>query len=385
MRHLLLLILFAAVIGGVCYAAVTPLAAAHFKWLGEQTDVAGRVVSGLQAKATTALKARSLDWASVEMDGQTAVLRGVAPREEERAEALQALSSAAGAGGWLRGGVVEVRDMSAIAPLVSPYEWSAARSSGRVTLKGVVPTRAARSELMQYAGQLFTGGGVVDQMTIARSALDETAWMAVARTAISQVAVLDDGSAVLRDNSLTLRGRAVDGAARERVTQAVAHLPGQFIAAAFVEAPEGKAAPARAEAEGDSLGPITDVKACRDAFAGELQRKSVEFSGGGDMISKESYPLVNRLATVLMRCEGMVVTIIGGGETTASPEDYVRHGLIRARAVKDQFILQGVSQDRILTQAHEKPTANKLTKPPATPAAAMKPPAAPAIEFSINL
>jgi len=354
MRQLLLFIVFAALIAGVGYVAVTPVSAAL---LAGRSGLAARVESDLHAQAESALEASSLDWAHVEMDGQIAVLTGEAPREEERAEALAALLGAAGAGGWVRGGVVAVRDFSTIAPPVSPYEWRAVRSGQRVTLAGATPTRAARAELVGYAGELFPGG-VADQMVIARGAPDESAWLAVARTAIAQVAALEDGRATMRDERLTIEGGAPDNVTRDRVTAALSHLPSPFLAAARVESPEvesGDVETAVEDAEGYE--PITDIGVCRDVFASLLVDDAVAFGEGDDAIAKESYPLLDRLAIAAIRCEGMNVTITGAGEATSEGDEFTALGLRRAQAVADYFILKGISQDRLATQGRARTDA----------------------------
>jgi outer membrane protein OmpA-like peptidoglycan-associated protein len=356
MRQLLLLILFAAAIVGVCYVAVTPVT---MQTLAPYSDVAGRMEAELAVKAKSALEAKSLEWASVKMSGQIAILEGVAPREEERAEAIAALRGAAGPGGWMRGGVVAVRDRTTLAPPVSPYEWSAIRSTPcgssdepacRVTLEGATPTRAARAELAAYAAELFPGG-VADNMIIARGAPDETAWVAVARAAIAQVAILDDGKAMLRDERLTIEGRADDALTRDRVSAVLAQLPTPFLAAARVEAPEADGSADAAVDAGVSLEPITDLAACRALFAELLADADVEFAEGEAAIAKESYPLLDRLTDAATRCEDMSVTITASGEPTSAGEDYVALGLRRAQAITDYFILRGVSQDRLAAQA----------------------------------
>src|SRR5262249_2998662 len=157
-------------------------------------------------------------------------------------------------------------------------------------------------------------GGVADQMLIARGAPDEVAWIAVARTAIAQVAVLEDGAATLRDERLTIEGAAPNEGVRTRVTAALTQLPFPFIAAARVEAPQGPATAEVALQEVEGLEPITDLGVCRDTFASLVADGMLEFAENDPAISKESYPLLDRLAIAAIRCDGMRVTITGGGE-----------------------------------------------------------------------
>lgn len=354
MRQILLFIVFALAIAGVGYVATTPVDATY---LSDVSGAPARIETRLQAAAEAALVAEELDWASVEMVGQFAVLRGEAPRDEERAEALAAVRAADGAGGVARGGVVAVRDLVTIAPPVSPYEWRAVRDGGRVTLVGAVPTRAAKAGLVSYAGDLFPGG-VADQMTIARGAPDEAAWVNVARTAISQLAALSEGRATLRDERLTIEGEAPNPIARDRVTAALAHLPSPFLAAARVESPaDVDPALASLAEEGEGLEPITDPAVCADVFASLTADAEVEFAAGEPAIAKESYPLLDQVAIAALRCTDVRLTIVGRGEPDAEPERYAALGADRARAVADYFILKGVAQDRLAAEAGAAPEA----------------------------
>jgi outer membrane protein OmpA-like peptidoglycan-associated protein len=356
MRQLFLFLFFAAAIAGLGYAAVTPVSAgaAYAPWATERTGVAARLPAELSEKATAALAENALDWASVAMDGQIAILSGEAPREEERAEAIAALLASVGPGGWVQGGVVAVRDLTTLAPPISPYEWRAVRSGDRVTLAGATPTRASRAELVAYAGELFPGG-VADQMIIARGAPDEPAWVGVARAAIAQVAALEDGRATLRDERLTIEGRAPDILTRNRVTDALAYLPSPFLAAARVESPAGPGGePESAALTAEQIyEPISDIGVCREVFASLMAEGSVDFAANEPAIAKESYPLLDRLAIAAIRCEGMQVTITGGGEAASEGDAYADLGLRRAQAVADYFILKGIAQDRLAAEARE--------------------------------
>jgi len=365
MRQLLLFIVFAAAFAAVGYVAVTPVDLAY---IGAASGAPVRVEQALQTASEEALTARDLDWAQVELDGQIAVLRGEAPREEERAQALNAVRTAAGGGGPASRGVMAVRDLITIAPPVSPYEWSAVRAGGRVTLVGAVPTRAAKAGLAAYAGELFPGG-VANQMVIARGAPDEAAWVTVARTALSQLSVLEDGRATLKDERLTIEGLANNAVARDRVTAALALLPAPFLAAARVEASADGMVAESLVREAEALEPIVDLAVCRDVFVSLIDGEQIDFSANGSAIAKESYPLLDRLAIAAMRCEAARLTIVGRGEADVAPgpdapsdagddvaDAYAALGAGRARAVADYFVLKGVAQDRLVTDAGDAPS-----------------------------
>jgi len=62
----------------------------------------------LETRVANALQAGGFDWAAVEMDGQYATLYGTPPNRAAASAAEEAALTAAGEGGWLRGGIIGV-------------------------------------------------------------------------------------------------------------------------------------------------------------------------------------------------------------------------------------------------------------------------------------
>lgn len=346
-----LFILFAGVLvlAGVGYLATASTAPS---FLAPYAGAPGRVEAVLQDAAAAALKERGLDWAEVRLDGQFAVLTGEAPKEEERAEARAAVMTAAGPGGLMRGGVVRVRDLTQLAPPVSPYEWRAVKDGARATLSGAVPSRAVRAELVADASGLFTGG-VVDMMQIARGAPDELAWTAVARSALVQLANLRDGRVTLKDERLTVQGASVDAATRERITSEIAKLPSPFVAVARIDAPEpgGETTLAAVGPEtiADPGGELRDPVLCQDMFDRLASEGDIAFDAEGATIEKESYPLLERLAIAARRCASMQIVVEGHQIRTAEAAVKALSER-RAQAVADYIVLKGAAPDRVTAQ-----------------------------------
>ncbi len=339
MRQLLVFALFVVTLGGIGYVGIHD---GNAYFMSDCFGIARRVESELNETTSAALRAKDYQWAQIEMNGQIAVLYGEAPRQEERADAVALVQNAVGRGGFWRGGILSVRDNTTLAPEVSPYEWRVARDGLRVTLTGAVPTRSARADLVTYAETLFPGG-VLDQMTIARGAPDETAWMTVARAALSQVANLNDGRAVMRDDRLRIDGAASSLLVKERIVSSIAKLPSPFVAVAQIEAPETDVGEtAVAESAATELGAITDRGLCADTVAALLEGEEILFIQERSVIEKESYPLLDRLALAARRCSGfsvMVVGVAGDGQEALARS--------RAQAVADFFVLEYGSAYRV--------------------------------------
>src|SRR6185369_2174989 len=84
------------------------------------------VAATLQKKAEAALvKAGADGWASVVVDGQTAILSGIAPTDSDRQDTIDSVRAAEWSGGKWIGGITVVRNATTLAQAVTPYEWVA--------------------------------------------------------------------------------------------------------------------------------------------------------------------------------------------------------------------------------------------------------------------
>lgn len=343
--------------------AVLILAVGYFGALGggrPDAGVAAAMERELQALVDEALAGSDLSWAQVEMDGQTAVLRGEAPRDEERSQARTLVLRANGAGGFWRGGVVGVRDESTLAPPLSPYVFVARREGARVVLSGASPSKPALNDLTTYARQLFPGG-VLEDVRIARGAPDDLSWENAARIAVTQLSNLRSGSVSITDRLLVVDGVVDNDAALGRVERDAASLPSIFAVDLQVEvsSPGGGelAGAARRESQ-----PIATTRECERVLREALGTDVVRFEPDRAAITKESYPILDRLIGVARRCTAARVTVVGrvarvdegdesnggatGGDSAPAGVELWRQ---RAQAVADYFVLKGVAPDRALT------------------------------------
>nr|WP_070958834.1 OmpA family protein [Hyphomonas sp. Mor2] len=180
----------------------------------------------LEASAEAALAESGQGWATLEMNGQRAVLTGAPPSVEAAEVARVAVLQSSGDGGLLRGGIWSVEtqfDEIRSMPTASPYVWRAIKSpDGAMILVGSAPDETIKSALSAYATDL-SGRAPDDRVEIALGAPPGD-WGGTARFGMDQLARLDSGEARLTDHELRLSGIAMDDAARIEVTASVANL-----------------------------------------------------------------------------------------------------------------------------------------------------------------
>ena len=91
----------------------------------------------------------------------------------------------------------------------------------------------------------------------------------------------------------------------------------------------------------------------------------IQFESGGDRITLESVPTLDRLAAFLLFEPTIRVQIIGHTDSDEkSPGDNLRLSATRAEAVRTQLLARGVEPDRLITLGlgHTDPIADNLTK-----------------------
>ena len=91
----------------------------------------------------------------------------------------------------------------------------------------------------------------------------------------------------------------------------------------------------------------------------------IQFESGGDRITLESVPTLDRLAAFLVFEPAIRVQIIGHTDSDEKvPGDNLRLSAIRAEAVRTQLLARGVEPDRLVTLGlgHTDPIADNITK-----------------------
>ncbi|MDP3739090.1 MAG: OmpA family protein [Hyphomonadaceae bacterium] len=188
---------------------------------------ASRIEERVQAAANAALADARLTTWSARASGQHVELEGVAPTVEARNEIIAALRNAgAGVG-------AEKVD---VAPLASPFTWTARKENGRVFLEGVAPSRAAFESIHNAARKLY-GGDMSSEMTLASGGPAGIQWDAAAIAGLEALVKLERGSAHLTGQRLTVSGLAPSDLDAETIAITLSHAKGGVTAVVDVLGP----------------------------------------------------------------------------------------------------------------------------------------------------
>ena len=152
------------------------------------------VAADIETRATSALLPNSDPWAELAVDGRDLVLRGTAadqPSVDATVARLQSLH-----------GVRTVTADVQIAPLASPYPFTASIENNKITLRGGVPDAATRDRLLARTG------AEVDDLEVLSGMPKRADWLAGVEFAVDQLKHFDHGQVAAADLSFTLSGRA---------------------------------------------------------------------------------------------------------------------------------------------------------------------------------
>lgn len=190
----------------------------------------------LTSAASQALYRDGLDWASVSLDGQAATVSGGAPDEASKQAAIASVTSSAGPGGLVFGGVTRVAPDFDTLPVVSPFIWRAARTpDGNLVLSGHVPSPTVKAVLSEQASDL-SPERVDDRSEVAAGA-PPGSWGEVAALGLQAVSELDSGQARLEATTLTVAGLSMDDQVRARLSAQVANVAEPYVGLPDIRGP----------------------------------------------------------------------------------------------------------------------------------------------------
>lgn len=344
---------------GLAAAALITLIA----MLGVHTGSVWGVERGLKTRVEGALRrtnAAEFAHISVVMDGQTARLSGATSNIFTREQAIGIAMRAAGAGGAWAGGVTHVNAEDLVSgAAVSPFTWRATRRGDGVALSGYAPSPRAAHRLRASAEAAFPNGEVEDQMRVAPGA-PNAQWSDVAADAIRRLAQLTRGEARFNDGQLVILGEGDRDAVEQVTNHYRTPLPAPYRARVEVFM----------TGEGLSFADLGDLDltegradTCQTAFERMMARNVINFTTGSAEIDRASLTVLDRLASIALRCDQFTIQIAGHTDNIGPRDANMGLSRRRAQAVAGYLIGQGVSRERLraVGLGPDRPRANNAT------------------------
>ena len=319
-----------------------------------------KIEAGLQKTADRKLDETGPPWASVEVRGRDAILKGAALLPLERRQAAERAAPAIDA----IPGIREVRDnttarfrsMAEIEAKLAdickravsglPAAWlECSVKEQTVTLSGIALTHTARRvavEKVFTAVETLNARETVRDTTMAHyqsSGEMQEVFGAACRSAIAGF-TLNWLKCVVEGRSFTLSGAAPVEAEREARVAA---------ARAALEAIKGVEGIADQTAV---LPALSSAQACREAFDRLTRDTPIRFAHGTATIAPESKALLDALTVAAKRCIGVGIEVRGHTDDTGDAERDRKLSEARAQAVATHMTGLGVPPDRVSARGY---------------------------------
>ncbi len=314
--------------------------------IGASTTGENAVSAKLDRAAQAALDRAGIPWARVSMDGQAAVISGYAPNQAARDLAKSVVKSAAGPGGFFRGGVTKTRDRTTLAAAPdAAVRWLAKRrEDGVIILTGTAPSITERTDLMSAARSLFAAP-VIDSMTAAQASA-HSGWAGPARIGLRLMSQMPDGEAELSGTRLTVRGTAPNDAFVRTALIDLKALPQPFTGESAIVAKM-----AIPELHGADLAANTSsVADCQDAFIKIMAVNKINFETATAVLGADNQATLDKIAYVSKRCSRFRIDVRGHTDSSGARPSNLALSKSRADAVVAYLVSQGVAPQRLSSQ-----------------------------------
>jgi OmpA-OmpF porin, OOP family len=237
--------------------------------------------------------------------------------------------------GVLVGGM-QKKDVSISYPVTRPYVWSAERTPGVITLRGLYEREADKTAVVAAATTRFPGEKVVDEMKPAAGA--PACYMKAVDLSLLQLSRLIFGKSELSDANLAISGEAQTDAAAGEIRTATSALGDGCKGAALITVRAAEP-------------PVTDNE-CQTLFKDVLARGPILFDRDRSEIKAESFGRLDNLVFVAKRCPDARVEI--GAHTDSDASDSYNDALSqrRAKAVVDYLVNGGITAGRLTSTGY---------------------------------
>lgn len=241
-------------------------------------------------------------------------------------------------------------------PKITPYIFRADYHSRRVTLSGHVPGEKIRKEIKAHAKRHFPQAYILDKMEIGPGAPDN--WERAANSSLSQLARLEDGSTMIWNTEIEMRGRATSAEKRDDIRDRMkGDIPSQYqfvdeirVPKPVVVVPEVfEPQPEITEYKEDDL--ISDEPLERDICQSYLNTilagESINFPPASAKLREDAFSVLTRLVHTANRCSETRIEIAGHTDSDGSRKFNEFLSLRRARSVVKYLTNKGVAKDRL--------------------------------------
>lgn len=213
-------------------------------------------------------------------------------------------------------------------PNLAPQKpnFSAAHDGKIITISGTVTDASTRASLIGAARRTFTDQRVVDEL-VEISGMPAN-WSEQLKQGMTALALLKSGKLDISPSYLSLVGSAQTSQAQQDARQQINRMSN---------------AQQRVRLDVAVLSANSvDANACQSALDRLLASNTIQFNIGSDIISVDSYPLLEELADAIARCENVKVEVQGHTDSSGDAGTNQRLSELRAQSVVNYLLDEGI-------------------------------------------
>lgn len=241
-------------------------------------------------------------------------------------------------------------------PNIVPYIFRADYRSRRVTLSGYVPDESIRKLIKGSAKRHFPKASILDKMEIGPGAPEN--WERAANLSLSQLARLDDGSAMIWNTEIEIRGRTTSAEKQNDIRGRMkGNIPSQYQFYDEIRVPKPVVIvpkvfePQPQVTEYREYDFISEEPLLRDDCQSYLNTilagQRINFAPASAKFRENAFPVLTRLAHTAKRCPDTRIEIAGHTDSDGSRKFNEFLSLRRARSVVKYLTDKGVTKDRL--------------------------------------
>ncbi len=317
---------------------------------------ASHIEKTLQTHASLGLHSAGLDWAHVEMNGQSAVLGGKAPSDNARHKAIDTVLHSAGKGGLFFGGITRINaEQLQIAAPKKSFIWQAQKQPGHDwRLSGKLSSSDTKKAILALISNPATDSqyNLTDTLTIEAGV--PSAWDKTAIKLTRSLTRLENGIAEMIDNNISLQGRTSDAKIKTELEKRFSNIPAPAIVSINIELVE----PTTTEPK------IDEALVCQRRLNQTMTKNTIRFAYSKADITPDSYAVLDQIAKIGKDCAAFKFQISGHSDNLgdATYNDWLSG--LRAQAVRKYLIRKGVAENQLMARGvgSREPLCRKNTR-----------------------
>ncbi|PHS26265.1 MAG: hypothetical protein COA84_06340 [Robiginitomaculum sp.] len=294
----------------------------------------------LQEQAKQALAGANQDWAHVIIKGQTAVLGGTAPSQEDIEKARDIVLHSMGKGGFIMGPIRRVKTNQVILKKRNKDAfWQAQKQDdNQWHLSGQISQEKTKMALLKAITTSESLAPAAIKNGMQRAPDLPSGWDDKALRLFNALIKLNTGTARLTNGALSLDGNTTSATIKREIENTFA---------TFKPLGSGSTKITLVSAPAPEPANIYDEARCQQLFQAMLTDNNIQFSSSKAEIKAESLTLMDSLADIAERCAAHEIKIIGHTDQLGDPafNDYLSQ--LRAEAVMTYFVSKGLSPENM--------------------------------------